>query len=311
MNRSFMCAAAIGCTALLLPLAAQAHGIAGDRIFPATLVMDDPAVGDELSLPTVAIQPGSTGTAANEYDYGFEWDKTIVKGFGIAFNAGYTSFRQPGSAGGNKYGWQDPVITAKYEFLENDAHEILGSVGIQRELGGDGAVNSLGADTVGWTQPTIYLGKGFGDLPSSLGLLRPFAITGELGYQLQDSDHSTSAGGAAIPDVLNPSFSLQYSMEYLQSQVKDYGFPAFVNNLVPLVEVSYSLPSHDGTPQGQFAPGILYEGGSYQLGLEALIPANHASGNELGVIAQLHFYLDDIFPNTLGKPLFAGEAPRI
>ena len=37
------------------------------------------------------------------------------------------------------------------------------------------------------------------------------------------------------------------------------------------------------------------------------IPANAASGHNTGVIAQLHFYLDDIFPNTLGKPIFGGR----
>src|SRR5579872_4689881 len=32
---------------------AAAHGIVGDRFFPATLITDDPAVADELSLPTI------------------------------------------------------------------------------------------------------------------------------------------------------------------------------------------------------------------------------------------------------------------
>jgi hypothetical protein len=49
--------------------------------------------------------------------------------------------------------------------------------------------------------------------------------------------------------------------------------------------------------------GALYLGDSYQLGLEALIPLNKAAGQNVGVIFQLHWYFDDIFPNTLGKPL--------
>ena len=39
---------------LAIPHAAQAHGIAGDRIFPATLATDDPAAESELSLPTIS-----------------------------------------------------------------------------------------------------------------------------------------------------------------------------------------------------------------------------------------------------------------
>jgi hypothetical protein len=40
-----------------------------------------------------------------------------------------------------------------------------------------------------------------------------------------------------------------------------------------------------------------------QFGVEAIIPATKASGKSVGVIAQLHFYLDDIFPQTIGRPL--------
>src|SRR5271155_4727065 len=97
--------------------AAFAHGVAGDRIFPATLLIDDPAVGDELSFPTLAYQPdGPTGN----YNYGFEWDKTIIENFGFAFNDGYNNLRQPGKLGGNLYGWNNPVITLKYMSYVNE-----------------------------------------------------------------------------------------------------------------------------------------------------------------------------------------------
>ena len=52
------------------------------------------------------------------------------------------------------------------------------------------------------------------------------------------------------------------------------------------------------------APGVIYEGDTYQVGLEALIPANKAAGQNVGVQLQVHFFLDDIFPNSLGKPIF-------
>jgi hypothetical protein len=35
-----------------------------------------------------------------------------------------------------------------------------------------------------------------------------------------------------------------------------------------------------------------------------MIPVNRDSGSNVGVIGQLHFYLDDIAPTTLGRPLF-------
>ena len=35
---------------LLIPSLASAHAIAGDRVFPATMAIDDPGVGDEANL---------------------------------------------------------------------------------------------------------------------------------------------------------------------------------------------------------------------------------------------------------------------
>ena len=36
---------------------ALAHGLAGERFFPATILTDDPFVADEISLPQVSLQP--------------------------------------------------------------------------------------------------------------------------------------------------------------------------------------------------------------------------------------------------------------
>lgn len=56
---------------------------------------------------------------------------------------------------------------------------------------------------------------------------------------------------------------------------------------------------------GTLNPGVLWPGKYVQLGLEAVIPLNHASGHGVGVLAQLHFFLDDLFPQSLGRPLLA------
>ena len=39
-----------------------------------------------------------------------------------------------------------------------------------------------------------------------------------------------------------------------------------------------------------------------------LIPVNRASGTGVGVIGQLHLYLDDMFPKTFGQPLIGGTS---
>ena len=51
-------------------------------------------------------------------------------------------------------------------------------------------------------------------------------------------------------------------------------------------------------------PGVIYMADTWQIAVEAVIPINKASGRHVGVEAELHFFLDDIFPNSLGKPLF-------
>jgi hypothetical protein len=38
-----------------------------------------------------------------------------------------------------------------------------------------------------------------------------------------------------------------------------------------------------------------------------MIPVNSRTGSDVGFIVQLHFYLDDLFPHSLGRPLFGGK----
>ena len=152
---------------------------------------------------------------------------------------------------------------------------------------------------------------------------RPFAITGQVGYAIPGVSKTTTAtfdpdtGETAIdtefnPRVLNWGATLQYSMPYLKSAVVDLGLPDFVNRLIPIVEASFQTPvsntATSGTvTTGTINPGIIYAGNTYQVAIEAMIPVNRQSGTSVGVIAQLHFFLDDIFPNTLGRPIFANN----
>ena len=306
MNRTRIAAVAFGVAAAVAPLSdAPAHGIAGDRVFPATLTIDDPAVGDELSLPTFSYTPnGPTQTFVT----GFEWDKTITEDFGININGAYSIIKQA-QPGFNAYGFQDFIVTAKYHFVTIPQYEFMASAGIIRDLDKTGA-DRVGSSGTGLTTPTLYYGKGFGELP--IGLLRPLALTGTIGYQFADrpTRNSIAPDGTLqttqTPNLLVIGNSIQYHMSYLKSQVKDYDLPDFVNNLIPLVEFSLSTPvtrSNGVATVGFVAPGVLYEAGSFQVGVEMLIPATKFSGRGIGAIAQVHFFLDDIFPNSIGKPL--------
>jgi hypothetical protein len=105
--------------------------------------------------------------------------------------------------------------------------------------------------------------------------------------------------------------SIQYSMPYLKSAVVDAGLPDFVNRLIPLVEWSLQTQTDnfDGEERttGTINPGLIYVGDKFQLSGEAIIPVNRESGDGVGGMGQLHLYLDDIFPDTYGQPLFASS----
>ena len=108
--------------------------------------------------------------------------------------------------------------------------------------------------------------------------------------------------------------SLQFSFPYLKSNVIDLELPEFINHLIPIVEAQFSAPVQNNFGNqfiitGTFNPGVIWIGNYYQVGVEAIIPVNHASGTSIGAIAQLHLYLDDIFPYTIGQPLLGSSTP--
>ena len=151
-----------------------------------------------------------------------------------------------------------------------------------------------------------------------MSFLRPFAVTGLAAVAIPTSastkmvtiDELTGEQETEIerhPDVLEWGFALEYSVIYLQEQVKDIGLRAPFDRLIPLVEFSFETPlnrGQEGETTGTINPGLIWSGKYFQIGAEAVIPVNSRTGNDVGFIAQLHLYLDDLFPHSLGRPLF-------
>ena len=184
--------------------------------------------------------------------------------------------------------------------------------GLIVDWGRTGSTASGLADRFSHLTPTFYFGKGFGDLPDSVSWIRPFAVTGQVGYQIP-TDSFDFTQNIFIPQQLVYGASLQYSMPYLKSEVIDLGLPDFFNHLIPLVEVSLTTPmannfGNPSTTTGTVNPGVIWVGSYFQVGIEATIPINRASGTGVGVLGQLHLYLDDMFPTTYGQPLFGGTS---
>ena len=291
------------------------HGFAGARFFPATLSTDDPFVADELSLPTVSTirTPDDGGT--RETDISVEIAKRITPEFGIEIGESLAVLNPHEEHSMNGFG--NLELAGKYQLVKNAAHETILSVGLGVEIGGTGS-QSIGADSFSTWEPAIFFGKGFGDLPEALRFLKPLALTGVAGIAIPSSastrtitvNERTAERDVDIephPDVLEWGFALEYSVIYLQSQVQDMHLPVPINRLIPLMEFAMETPLNrgpTGPTTGTINPGVIWAGNYFQVGVEAVIPINEHTGNNVGVIAQLHFFLDDLFPHTIGRPLF-------
>jgi hypothetical protein len=298
---------------LLAASPAAAHGVAGNRFFPATLATDDPAVADELSLPTISHLKTGDDPAATETEVAGEWSKRLTPKLALSFAGAWTQLDTPGA--GHLSGFQNLETTLKYQAFTSAAHEAIVSIGVSGEWGGSGS-SAVGAEKTGTVTPTLFVGKGAGDLPESLGWMRPFAITGVVGYAIPTRSHEL----AADPDCdacapirqatmrsLTYGLTLQYSLPYLTARVRDFGLPMWISQLTPLVEFQASTPvanGHGERTTGTVNPGVIWSGPRMQFGLEAQVPINRESGRTVGVLFQVHWFLDDLFPHSLGKPIW-------
>ena len=283
-------AAGLG-AACLASTAAHAYTAAGDRQFPASLLLPQIAPSDE-AYSTGSTLPTAGGRQSN---LGLIYSKTLTERFGVEIEDGYNWVDQNG--GPTRYGFQNVEVTLRYLAVIDREHEFLLTVGVDNEIGGTGDRRIAGS--TGATIPQVYFGKGMGDF--DIGYLRPLALTGVVGY--------AASHGGTRPDVLQAGLGVQYSLPYLQSKVESLDLPDLLRNVSLTIEYLYqtpTTPSHGQSTTGIVAPGFNYAGGggAWELGVEALVPTTHAAGNGVGLIAHLHVAFDFLYPETFGTPLF-------
>jgi hypothetical protein len=303
--------------AMLLVLAFSTPAIAdckvGQRIFPGMLSVDDPCVDDELQFPIIASFQNSD--ASEEVRIYGEFDKTITQNFAVDTTEGWVHLHVPNL--GSSAGFDNLGTSFKYQFVNDAEEELDMAAALVVDWGGTGS-RAVGAAPFTTLTPTWYAGKGFGFLPQSMKFLKPLGVTVQLGYSFPTESSTTTFDKLAglSTAISNPQFlvwggSLQYSMPYLKSMVADFGFPHFINYLTPIVELSFETEAadFDGNEKttGTISPGVIYNNEKYQLSFEAIIPVNRASGDGVGAIAAFHLHLDDLFPDSLGKPLFGAR----
>ena len=258
-------------------------------------------MNDELSLPTVSTIEAPEG---RETSISVEIAKRITPNLGIEAGESFLELNPKGEP--EKNGFGNVELGAKYQFFTSAEHEAILSVGTGVEIGGTGQ-NRVGAESFSTWTPAFFFGKGL-DLPETLSMLRPIAVTGAVGVAIPTSASTQMSDGEieSHPNLLQYGFALEYSLIYLEEHVKDIGLGAPFDRLIPLVEFSFETPlnrGQSGQTTGAINPGVIWSSKYVQFGVEAILPINERTGNSVGVIGQVHFYLDDLFPRSLGRPL--------
>ena len=288
--------------------AGYAYTAAGDRNFPATLILPQVAPSDAAWVPfsTQPVSPSETGGTTRENQLTGTYSKTITEQLGIQLQDGFNWFDRLGKSSAS--GFQNLGVTIQYQIILDPPHEFVLSAQVAQEFGGTGA-QSVNADKQSATQPGITFAKGLGELP--IPWLRPLAVTGFAGYQFAEGAPPAPGEGAQRrPNLVSAGLSAQYSIPYLVSKVTNVDLPSFLRGMTPMVEVMYIAPAGPSYGKGTtlvVAPGVSYSNnGGWEFAIEALIPANKATGSGVGVIAQLVVQFDSLLPDSVvGRPLFA------
>lgn len=281
----------------IFPAPASAHGFAGKRFFPATLAVDDPFVADEFNLMGSFIEvPDDGGVDTEIAGFSFDLAKRITSRFGIEAGGSYLRLRPEG--GPSSDGLDNLSVGAKYLLAVLPKAETLFSLGLDADVGGTGS-RGAGAESFSTLSPALFLGKGLGGLPRALRFLRPFALTAALGPRF--------ATRSSEPVSFDWGLAFEYDLHYLQSFVQDLGIPSPFDQMMPVVELPLTTCLNrgcGGTTTGTVNPGVIWFTHWGQVGLEARVPIGNHTGNHVGALLQLHFYMDDLFPKSLGRPIF-------
>lgn len=284
-------------TIIIFCIPAWPHGSAGRRIFPATIAILDPAVNDELNLSVFRTQsPAEKGGSIWKTNPRMAYAKRITPHFQLSLIGSYLHTHPPGTR--PKNGFEDWIVGAKYEAYVNPHCETIFSLGVEFALGGTGShlVDAVPNTTV---SPQILFGQGFGALPNSVKYLKPFVMTGILQPNINTANGRVTSVSYGIV--------IEYSLSYLDAFINNHRQQANLNDIVPLIEFPMNTCTQGKCSRqtiGTINPGVLIVRKYMQLGLEALVPINSHTGSKVGGVVQVHFYLDDIFPNSIGKPLF-------
>src|ERR1700687_6154628 len=297
----------------------------GDRFFPSTLATTVPTPADFYNPPYFVKLPDTATT--HEIDIPTTYSRLVTKDWSVFFTE---TFRILDVANkGRLSGFDNLVIGTQYQLYTNPEHQFVFTVGGTAAIGGTGSPGI--ASSFSTLTPTIYIGKGFGDLPDSLAWLRPLTVSGTVAVAVPTASTSLGtidslradagaftslmtvpSGATTLSETINPKilqlgFALEYSLVSNMYTGANRTGTRYPQGWVPLVEFTTSTPLNGplaGRTTGTVNPGVIWVSRFLQVAVEAIVPMDGRSGRDLGVRAQAHLFLPAIFPDFYGKPIF-------
>src|SRR5712671_5127397 len=315
----------------LLLLATCSEGSAayvGDRYYPSTLATTVPTPADFYKPPYFVLLPSTATTPSiREIDIPTTYSRLVTKDLAVFFTETFRILEDANR--GTRSGFGNFVIGAQYQLYTNPEHQFVFTVGGTAAIGGTGSPGI--ASSFSTLTPTVYIGKGFGDLPDSLAWLRPLTVSGTVAVAVPTASTSlgtidslradagaftslmtvpssaTTLSETINPKILQLGFALEYSLVTNQYTGPNRTGTRYPEGWVPLVEFTTATPLNGplaGRTTGTVNPGVIWVSRYLQVGVEAIIPMDAHSGRDLGFRAQAHLYLPAIFPDWYGKPIF-------
>src|SRR5712675_3320253 len=189
----------------LLLLATCSEGSAayvGDRFFPSTLATTVPTPADFYNPPYFVKLPDTATT--REFDIPTTYSRLVTKDWSVFFTETFRIIEDANR--GIRSGFDNLVIGTQYQLYTNPEHQFVFTVGGTAAIGGTGSPGI--ASSFSTLTPTVYIGKGFGDLPDSLAWLRPLTVSGTVAVAVPtESSTLTSLGTINIPRTDTGAFT--------------------------------------------------------------------------------------------------------
>src|SRR3981189_1746177 len=235
----------------------------GDRFFPSTLATTVPTPADFYNPPYFVKLPDTSATPSiREIDIPTTYSRLVTRDLSVFFTETFRILEDANR--GTRTGFDNLVIGAQYQLYTNPEHQFVLTVGGTAAIGGTGATGI--ASSFSTLTPTVYIGKGFGDLPDSMAWLRPLTVSGTVAVAVPTASTSLGtidslradagaftslmtvpSGATTLSETINPKilqlgFALEYSLVTNQYHGANRTGTRYPAGWVPLVEFTTRTP---------------------------------------------------------------------